>query len=346
MSTGTTVLEVREVDPTDDATIDAWHAAYLAAEVHEVGPVATPWRLEEVRARLLAGDGRRERTRAYVGLRDGVVVASGMLVLPLLANLRRTEVRVHVHPDARRAGAGTAMLTDLETRAREAGRTLAFTDCTWAWSAGSDGAGRPGPEFARRHGYALALSDVMRVLDLPVPTDRLAALADEAAPHHAAYDVRAWLGPVPDDLVAGWVALESTIETEAPTGGLDVEPQAADVEAFRESEAMLAQQGRTKINAVAVTGAGEVVAYSDVAVTLHEPERAYQWGTLVRRDHRGHRLGLALKLATLRLLQDGWPGVRQVVTYNAEVNGPMVAVNEAMGYRPVARLGEFQKHLA
>ena len=34
-----------------------------------------------------------------------------------------------------------------------------------------------------------------------------------------------------------------------------------------------------------------------------------------------------------------------VFTYNAEVNDHMIAVNEQMGFRPVARLGEFQKKL-
>ena len=51
-----------------------------------------------------------------------------------------------------------------------------------------------------------------------------------------------------------------------------------------------------------------MVAYTDIATTVHEPGRAYQWGTLVRRDARGHRLGLAVKVANLRLLQDDVPG--------------------------------------
>ena len=346
MSAETALLEVAEVDPFDTAAVDGWYAAHVAAETHELGAIATPWQLEELRVMLQSRGGRRQRTRAYVGVRDGEVVAAGMLTLPLLDNQHLADLRVHVHPAARRAGIGSMLLADLERRAREAGRTVALTESTWPWEAGTDGAGRPGAEFARRHGYTLELSDVQRMLELPVAADRLDELAAQAATHHAAYDVLAWVGPVPEELVRGWVDLESIIETEAPVGGIEVEPEAADVEAFREGEAVLARQGRTKINAVALTGDGEVVAYSDVATTVHEPHRAYQWGTLVRRDHRGHRLGLALKLATLRLLQEGWPQVRQLFTYNAEVNGPMIAVNELMGYRPVARSGEFQKHLS
>ena len=65
----------------------------------------------------------------------------------------------------------------------------------------------------------------------------------------------------------------------------------------------------------------------------------------MRRAHRGHRLGVAVKVATLRLLQERRPDVTEVLTYNAEVNDHMIAVNELLGFEPVARLGEFQKAL-
>ena len=84
----------------------------------------------------------------------------------------------------------------------------------------------------------------------------------------------------------------------------------------------------------------DLVAYTDIVVTVHESERAYQWGTLVRPDHRGHRLGLAVKVANLRLLQETQPQITTVVTFNADVNAPMVAVNEQLGFRPVQWLGE------
>ena len=66
----------------------------------------------------------------------------------------------------------------------------------------------------------------------------------------------------------------------------------------------------------------------------------------MRRDARGHRLGLAVKVANLRLLQGSCPELRRLTTYNAEVNARMVDVNDLLGFVPVARLGEFQKRLA
>ena len=71
----------------------------------------------------------------------------------------------------------------------------------------------------------------------------------------------------------------------------------------------------------------------------YDPEHVYQWGTLVRPAHRGHRLGLATKVHNLRRFQAGESGRSLLFTYNAEVNTHMIGVNEAMGFRPVQRLG-------
>ncbi len=48
---------------------------------------------------------------------------------------------------------------------------------------------------------------------------------------------------------------------------------------------------------------------------------------------------------TLALLQRESPFTRRVLTWNAEVNGHMIGVNERLGFVPVERSGEFQKRL-
>jgi RimJ/RimL family protein N-acetyltransferase len=154
------------------------------------------------------------------------------------------------------------------------------------------------------------------------------------------------VGPIPDDLIDSWARLSSTLLTEAPMGELDLEAEHVDATTIREDEAVVAKQGRTKYNTAALDAAGEVVACTDIARTVHESDRAYQWGTLVDPRHRGHRLGLAVKVANLRLLQSDTGDARRLVTYNAEVNRHMIAVNDRLGFVPVARLGEFQKRLA
>ena len=59
--------------------------------------------------------------------------------------------------------------------------------------------------------------------------------------------------------------------------------------------------------------------------------------TAVDRPHRGHRLGLLTKVAMLELLASREPRVVFTEAWNAETNAHMVAINQALGYRPVAR---------
>ncbi|MGN6132644.1 MAG: GNAT family N-acetyltransferase, partial [Nocardioidaceae bacterium] len=133
--------------------------------------------------------------------------------------------------------------------------------------------------------------------------------------------------------------------SEAPMGEMDFEPEVFDATRIRADEKVFEASGRTKYTTVAVAPDGDVVAYSELVVPAHDPGRVYQWGTLVLPAHRGHRLGLATKVANLLWLQEEYPAGRLLVTFNAEVNAPMVAVNEAMGFRPVERLVELQRQL-
>jgi GNAT superfamily N-acetyltransferase len=339
-----TDVEIDELDPFDDATFEAWHHVYATAERHDLEAAATVWQVEELRA-MMQHPGSIAWSGGWTGRIDGEVVVAGWMRTPLLDNTELAEAAVHVLPAHRRRGLGSAMLDVLESAAAARGRSVVTGLVGWDSSYGSTGEGASGPGFAQAHGYDLALTEVQRELRLPVPDEVLAGHADEAARAHPTYTLRSWVGPVPDDLVEGWAELTSSLATEAPTGELDLEPEVVSVEVVREREEGIARQGRTKYNTVALSATGEMVAYTDLATTVHEPGRAYQWGTLVRRADRGHRLGVAVKVANLRLLQRERPDIVRLTTYNAEVNTHMIGVNEALGFRPVARLGDFQKRL-
>ena len=214
-------------------------------------PAATPWRLEEVRA-LLQDTGSSAWSGGWAGLLGGEVVAVGWMRTPLLDNLELAELTVHVLPEHRRRGFGSAVLRRVEAAAQERGRRVLTGLAGWTYDAGSDGEGASGPGFARAAGYDLALSEVQRELRLPVDEELLGRLADEAARAHASYSLRSWVGPVPDDLLRGWAELTSTLVTEAPTGDLEIEQEAVDPAAIREREAVVERQGRTKYNTVAL----------------------------------------------------------------------------------------------
>ncbi len=350
-----TNLRIVDVDPSDPAGFEPFYEVYAAALRHgPQGEYATIWQLDEVRVAMEDPDDRMFRI-GWVGWVDSPgapsrVVATGWMQASTVDNTDLANVMICCAPPDRGRGYAAAMLAHVEEQARARGRTRLVSAVNWPYAAGAHGTGSAELAWANRKGFELGIVDVQRRLPLPVPAEQLDALALEAAAHHEGYELRSFNGPIPDDLAEDWVALDATLMVEAPTGDIEREAETADVDRLRADEAMIAKQGRVRLHTVALappddSGERELVAYTDMVVTVHESERAYQWGTLVRNDHRGHRLGLAVKVANVRLLQEAHPEITTVVTYNADVNAPMVAVNERLGFRPVQWMGELQKKI-
>ncbi|QNN51446.1 GNAT family N-acetyltransferase [Nocardioides mesophilus] len=336
-------LEIRPLDAHDEEALAAWHATYLAGDTYGRAQ-ATPWMLEEMRADF-TGSRTGERFLPFSGHADGTVVAAGLLVLPLLDNLTLAHAEWWTHPDHRRRGHGSAMLEHLTRVAREHGRTTLGTETSFPFDAPADGAGHPHADFLTHRGFTFALGNVMRVLPLPPDLDLVRRRAEEAAPYHSDYTLRRFVGPVPDDIVLPFGALIGSLMTEAPLGAKNREAEVFDEERIRSDEAVFAASGRTKYTTVAIAPDGAVVAYSEVVVPRYDPDVVYQWGTLVLDGHRGHRLGMATKAHNLLWLVEQEPDRSRLVTFNAEVNRHMIAVNEALGFRPVERHAEFEKEL-
>jgi len=263
-----------EVGADDRALFDTWYAVYRRSAQEGLGDLSAAWTGEELWQGMQRRTGRYEH-RDLLMTHDGAPVAAAMVRLPLLDNRDRALIDLHVDPPARRRGHGTALLAHLEEWARDRGRTVVLAESRWSYDAGPTGAGWPGPAFAAARGYALALGDVQRRLALPVADGLLERLAAEAAP--TAYPIRTWHGPLPEDLLTAYAELDALVETEAPTGDLDVEPETPDVEAVRRANEQLVAQGRVRYGAIVFDPAGAAVGYTEIVVPGAEPGRAYQW---------------------------------------------------------------------
>ena len=337
-------MHIHPLDATDEQALQAWHATYLAADTAGRAH-ATPWMLPEMRADFL-GERTGERVLPFAGYVDGQVVSCGLVELHLKEDLDVADVMAWTDPDRRGLGYGSAMLERLTGTARDAGRTTLTSEVAVPLDGPADGAGHPDADFLVARGFTFDIGDVVRVLDLPADEERLRRLAEDAAPYHSDYTLRRFLGPVPDDILEPFGELIGSLMTEAPSGELKRDVEIMDEERIRTDERVFEASGRTKYTTVAVAANGDVVAYSELVVPRHDPQHVYQWGTLVRPDHRGHRLGLATKAHNLLWLQDEVHGPASLVTMNAEVNAQMISVNEALGFRAVERLAEFHKRLA
>ena len=88
---------------------------------------------------------------------------------------------------------------------------------------------------------------------------------------------------------------------------------------------------------------GELAGLTEVSVDPADPGWAHQQLTGVTRAHRGHRLGLLVKVAMAEWLKAAEPQVERLQTWNAQSNQYMIAVNEALGYTILGRPASWWK---
>jgi GNAT superfamily N-acetyltransferase len=337
-------LRFHQVAPdASDAEIGAWNAAYVASETHGRAD-ASPFRLAETVDMIRTTTSFRW-FGAWMAHRGDELVGVGFVETPQADNLHLAQVEVQVLPEFRRQGIGSAFLSRLEDQARARVRTTALAEIAYPLDGPDDGAGSAGPDFARAHGYEFGLGDVQRRCALPIDGALLEQLAASAAPHHTDYRLVSFVGPVPDAWVEGVAGMAGSLVVEAPLGELDMEAEDSSVAGWRDREAAQARQGLTPWHTVALDASGTPVAYTTVSVSSSDASLCHQWGTLVVAEHRGHRLGLAVKVANHRALQAEGAPAAEVATWNAGVNEHMIAVNDQLGFHRVGRLGEFQKRL-
>ena len=333
-------MQIREIDVEDNAQFHDFFVTMRDALLYQ-RPDAPMWSERESQV-MFRGTDPSESWAAF-GLYDGErLVAGGVFVLPLLDNTDKAFVEVHVAPANRRRGFGGALLDHLVRLAGDSGRAVLLGEVTVP---SGERTTHPYAKFAEKHGFSLANVEVRRDLPLPVSDEQLTAWQQEAAPHHSAYRIETFVDDLPEELVESYCYLSNQLALDAPTGDIDFEPEGMTPEVFRVRQAKTKEQGRTVFETLAIDATGQAVAQSTLVVPSDYPDIVFQWGTLVHRAHRGHRLGLAVKARNLRAMQEAFPDRKRVVTSNSEDNDHMLAINIKMGFQPVELLVEFQRKL-
>lgn len=184
-----------------------------------------------------------------------------------------------------------------------------------------------------------------RVCDLEESEPTWPALAERIAPDHADYRLEAWQDRIPEPFVEGYCQLGEAFNDEAPLGDLDLGAEVWSAERVADRDARFLATGRRQFGVLAYAPDGTCVATTELFVNDVASWRALQGGTLVLPGHRGHRLGLALKLVNLRAVRERYPDCRHVFTVVAGVNAPMNAVNDVLGFRDFERALEMQLRL-
>jgi ribosomal protein S18 acetylase RimI-like enzyme len=329
------------IEPVDVGTVaqrtlrgwhDAWRAAHLAD--HEPGPPPGWARFcGELRHDPWSG----EVPRWWLARNGGDTAGWLSVALPRADNLHAAICVIGVTPERRRLGIGRELVRVAAEFARTAGRQVLIGECP-------DGAGAPA--FCAAVGAEPGVRGIRRLLHL----ERLAGAALErlraaASPHAGGYEFLRWTGPVPDDVAADVAAVLESMN-DAPLDDLQYEDERWDVGRLRRSERSAVETGyRLTMLAARHVPTGQLAGLTRVAVVEDDPSWAQQWETVVVPAHRGHRLGLILKLEMIRHLRAAEPALATIETDNAASNPYMIAVNETLGFEPIDTLTAYQLRL-
>ena len=287
---------------------------------------------------------------------DGDVVGRVGLDLPQEEGARSGFWLVELLRSVWGRGIGRAAYALVEQTAREHGRTVLQS---WAEHPATDGPHLDAPtgfgsvphdhiaRFFLASGHTLEQVERNSALDLTTAEPRLRELLAEAEAASAGYRVVQWTLPTPDEFVDGMALMKERMVTDAPAAGLEFDEEEWDAERLRRYERTYLDAGRLLlVTAAQHIDSGELVAFNELAIGKDRTTATSQHDTLVVSTHRGHRLGLLVKCAGLLAWREIAPDSPRVLTYNAEENRPMLSINEAIGFVPVAYEGAWKKVLA
>jgi GNAT superfamily N-acetyltransferase len=330
-------VEIREIDRSDEDQLrQFWLVGKQAEDAYRPYDFYPPF--ESARAAYVEGGRpgfRNQLLGAFVGDR---LVGRTYLNLPTLDNTHLCFFDLQVHPEHQRRGIGTALVDAVVGAARAEGRRTVVAEAYVP--SGSDG---PALAFSRATGFSEAIDEGIKIVDLVETEPTWEMLAKEAAARSEGYRLVAWDDAVPADLMDEFCRLNEAFNDEAPSGELELEAEVWDEARVRAGEAQNRKVGRHMFAVAAIAPDGAMAGLTEAMVSDHAPTRGFQSGTLVLPEHRGHALGLAMKVANHQAIRAAFPQCQILMTGNAGVNAAMNAVNERLGYREVERCVEVQR---
>ena len=306
----------------------------------------------------LYSDQKYSPRRMVVVRIDGRILGRGFFGWPTEDGAKSATVYGEILTRFRNQGLGTALFDHLEGLASETGYGIAQTYATHSPLDGGErlpsptgfgdlAARDPGVRFMTRRGYQLEQVNRVSAVTLPIDPERLAALrrtSQEAAGKD--YRIVAWPGATPPEWREDLALLHNRMSVDIPQGDLDVTEETWDETRVIANDARMEAGGRELLTVAAEhVPTGRLAGFSVLWLPADRSRPVGQEDTLVLSEHRGHRLGMLMKIANLQELIRVSPETTMVFTGNAEENRHMLNVNEAVGFRAIGYEGAWKKIL-
>lgn len=251
---------------------------------------------------------------------------------------RVMECDVLVRDDRRREGLGSQLMTLICDEALAEGRPR----LTWSTFEAVPAA----EPFSRRLGGAPVRVNRTSDLSLAAVDWELVGRWAAGAPGRAAgYSLEFVDGTFPEHLRADAVAFHHIMQT-APRDDLDVGDVLIDERFVLELDAALAKSGRRRWTLLVRDRDGRCVGGTEVMFEPDDAETVFQQNTGIHPEHRGIGLAKWVKATMLERVRVENPSARRLRTGNAFSNGPMLAINDALGYAVVSTTTEWQAEVA
>jgi len=244
-------------------------------------------------------------------------------------------IELYVVPEARRQRVGELLLATIAERAVAEGFTSLGVEVI---------GGTPAMTFYPTHGFNHAYTEMRSILDLAtVDWTHLTEMAEGVA--HG-YRVEYYPGDLPDELLAPYAEAKQVRRLDLD-GDLELRPSSYDAERLRASLRCLQGRGLKPYIVVAIHERSETVAgLTELVVPAPRPSRGDQYDTVIVPEHNSYGLARAIKARMLLELRAAAPNLREVQTWNAFENEPLIKVNAELGFVGDRRWMEYEADVA